>query len=104
MQDDLLRIEVEVSGIDGSNLRAAFAADPRARFVERRNLSGADASWVVIATLAVNHIAQALPHLVQMSMRNRVKRIRVGDVEIENPTPEDLELLLLRKRLAEPRL
>jgi hypothetical protein len=38
LPDDLLRFEVECSGIDASELRVALAADPRARFVERRSL------------------------------------------------------------------
>jgi hypothetical protein len=101
LPDELLRFEVEASGSDESDLRAAFSAAPRARFVERRNLSGADASWVVIATLASNLVAQTLPLLFQLAQRNRVKRIKIDNIEIENPTAEDLEMF--RKRLAEPR-
>lgn len=46
---------------------------------------------IVIANLA----AQALPHVLgfvkDYLATKQVKKIKVGDLEIENPTPEDLQ-------------
>lgn len=56
----------------------------------RRNLDGETATWIVAATLS----GQALPHILaflEASLsRRRVKRIKFGEFEIENPGKEDL--------------
>ncbi len=59
---------------------------------ERRNLDGDTAMWILIANLSV----QALPHILAFLKDylpgKRVTKIKVGDLEIENPTPADLQL------------
>jgi hypothetical protein len=60
---------------------------------ERKNLAGETAAWIVIATVA----GQVLPHILgvvkEYLSNNRVKKFVVGDIEIENPSPEDIERL-----------
>jgi hypothetical protein len=60
---------------------------------ERRNLDGTAPLWITIATLSL----QALPPLLNfLSSLRRPKlptRIKIGDIEIENPTEEDMERL-----------
>lgn len=69
-------------------------------FLESDNLGGDEATWIVLATLAV----QALPHLVTLLQgltgRSGSRKYVFGDVTIENPSPRDLELLhaMLAKR------
>ncbi|MDQ6946789.1 MAG: hypothetical protein M3256_11115 [Actinomycetota bacterium] len=57
----------------------------------KRNLDGETATWIVVATLG----GQILPHLLTFLQTTiggrRVKRIKWGDLEIENPSKEDLE-------------
>lgn len=74
-------------------------------FLERNNLGGDGATWIVVATLAV----QALPHLVTMLQsltgRDGSREVIIGDITIKNPSPRDLELLraMLAQRASESR-
>ncbi len=58
----------------------------------KRNIDGETATWIVAATLS----GQALPHVLTFLSgvvgNGRVKKIKVGDWEVENPTKRDLEL------------
>lgn len=69
----------------------ALYPDCQSRLTRPRNLDGDTAAWIVIATLA----AQALPHFLRgikdHFAAKKVKRIKIGDWEVENPTPEMLE-------------
>ena len=71
-------------------------AGSQSRLSKRRNLDGDVAAWIVLANLA----AQALPHVLtflgQLLDRQPagVKRLKLGDIEIENPTRADVDLLL----------
>lgn len=57
----------------------------------KRNLDGETATWIVVATLG----GQLLPHVLSFLQTiiggRRVKKIKWGDLEIENPSSEDLE-------------
>jgi hypothetical protein len=74
-------------------IRQGVEAQPGARsqVSERKNLDGNTASWFLVATLA----AQTLPHVLGLIKEHlaskRIKRIKLGDMEIENPTAEDVE-------------
>ena len=79
-------------------IRSAIDAQPgcQSHLTERKNLDGDTAAWIVMATLA----GQALPHVLgfikdQLAGR-QVKKLKVGDWEVENPTPEILERFLAR--------
>ena len=70
-----------------------YATNP-IHVTERRNLDGDMASWIVIATLA----SQALPHILNFIKDyvtgNKVKRIKIGDFEVENPTSEMIDQIM----------
>src|SRR5579864_5047591 len=74
------------------DLRRELDAQPgtSSTVTPRRNLDGDTAAWIVIANLA----GQALPHILTFLQTylngKRVKRIRIGDIEVENPSPEDI--------------
>lgn len=74
-------------------IRNEIDAQPgsESQLTERKNLDGSAAAWIVIANLA----AQALPHILgfvkDYLATKQVKKIKVGDLEIENPTTEDVE-------------
>jgi hypothetical protein len=71
------------------------------RSVRPQNLDGNTAAWVVIATLGAQVIPYFLTFLSDELKRHRVERVKIGDVEIEHPSQEDLRLLrqMLHKRL-----
>jgi hypothetical protein len=58
---------------------------------ERRNLDGDTAMWLLIANLAVQALPPILTFLKDYLPGKRVTKIKIGDLEIENPTPADLE-------------
>ncbi|HEX6282393.1 MAG TPA: hypothetical protein VFZ67_09220 [Nitrososphaera sp.] len=95
MQDGTKSIIIEGSKEIISDIRSEINTMPDAmcKVSERRNLDGSAAVWIAIATLSV----QALPHILSfITSRGRPKlptRIKVGDIEIENPTEEDLDRL-----------
>jgi len=77
-------------------IRSAIEAQPgsRAQASARRNIDGSTATWIVVANLSL----QALPHiigLIKHYLPNRqVTKIKWGDREVENPTPELIDRLL----------
>jgi hypothetical protein len=79
------------------SIRNQIDAHPgsQSRVSERKNLDGNTAAWIVIATLA----GQALPHVLTFIKEHlaskRVKKIKVGDWEVENPTPEMIDRFLV---------
>jgi hypothetical protein len=63
----------------------------QSHITERKNLDGNTATWIVIASIA----GQALPHVLgfikDYLATKQVKKIKVGDWEAENPTPDMVE-------------
>jgi hypothetical protein len=102
MEPDVLTVVIDCDGEAVDELRTTLSAERPPQFIERRNLSGDAATWIVVATLAVQSISPLLTFLAQWRGLTRVKRIKIGDIEIENPSQEDLELLRARMRAAAP--
>jgi hypothetical protein len=65
----------------------------------RRNLDGSAAAWIVVATLSVQALPQVLTFLKDLLQMHKIKTIKVGDIEIENPTAQLVEELSSRMRL-----
>jgi hypothetical protein len=83
---------------DAETLRAT--AD--ARVFERKNLGGDAAAWLVFASLLAPQVPAVLTFVRGLADRNRVSSIKVGDVEIVNPTPDQVERLLAGHRPGTP--
>jgi hypothetical protein len=96
MDSGSIRLTIHCDERATEDLRSLLGPDTESQFIERRNLSGEAATWIVIATL----VAQGLPHVLEFLIKwrelGRVKRIRIGDVEIENPSEDDLARLRAR--------
>lgn len=77
-------------------IRNVIDAQPgsQSHVTQRRNLDGDTAAWIVIASLA----SQTLPHVLgfvkDYLATKQIKKIKVGDWEVENPTPEIVERFL----------
>lgn len=87
-------ILIECSQDTAFELRQELAtrADQKYQISERKNLDGADATWIIVATMTL----QALPHILGFLSARRPKlptKIKVGEIEIENPSKEDIERL-----------
>jgi hypothetical protein len=97
---DPVKLVIDCDDQASQDLRAMLGPDDRPQFIERRNLSGDAAAWIVIATLAVRGLPHILDFLIKWRELSRVKRIKIGEIEIENPSSADL--VQLRTRLAAP--
>ena len=60
----------------------------------RKNLDGDTAAWIVVASLST----QALPHVLSFIKdilgKDKVKKLKFRDWEVENPTPEMIDKFL----------
>jgi hypothetical protein len=100
MTESTQTIVITCSKDIGTAIRAEIDSQPgsRSEIQERKNLEGVTAAWIVVATLAT----QALPHILTFIAKyirpGDVTKIKIKDgdreIEIENPTPEQVELLL----------
>lgn len=81
---------------DAENLRAALSAGAPdcVHVFARKNLGGDAATWLVLASVLAPQIPAVLAFVRELADRKRVSSIKVGDVEIVNPTPEQVEQLL----------
>lgn len=96
------RVEVLIATFDEDDadaLRAALgpAAPEGVHVFERKNLGGDAAAWLVVASLLIPQIPAVLTFVQGLVDRDRVRSIKVGDVEIVNPTPEQVEQLLAER-------
>lgn len=63
---------------------------------EQRALDGGAAEWVVFATMAAPVVKTVLDMLLRYVERDRVKSLKYGELEIENPSKEDVQRILDR--------
>ena len=52
------------------------------------------ATWVVAGTVAIRTMPRVIEALREFLTRNNVRQIRIGDVSITNPRPEDTDKLI----------
>lgn len=62
----------------------------------RRNLDGSAAPWVVAGLTTLSSLPAIMRALSQFLTRNSVKRLEYGDFAIENPRPEDVDVIIGR--------
>jgi hypothetical protein len=60
------------------------------RIVKKENLVGGGAEWVVVATLAIKMLPQILDALGRFVEKWRVRSIKIGNIEIRNPSVSDI--------------
>lgn len=93
------RLEVLIATADKDDAGALCAvlvpaAPEGVHMFERKNLGGDAAAWLVLASLLAPQIPAVLTFVRGLADRNRISSIKVGDVEIVNPTAEQVERLL----------
>ena len=69
-------------------------ASGQSQLTERRNLSGEAATWIVVASLAAQTLPSILTFIRDYTASRRITKLKIGDWEVENPTPEILERFL----------
>jgi len=63
------------------------------RLMEKKNLDGSSVS-VIMITIAIPLIQQILTFVKEYANQGRVKKIKVGDIEIENPSDQLVQAMI----------
>jgi hypothetical protein len=63
---------------------------------ERRNFDGSEPTWIVIAQLSAQMLPAVLTFITSLRGPRLPRKLKIGEVEIENPTERDIELALAR--------
>lgn len=61
------------------------------RVAEKQNLDGSPAGWLVVAAVSVRTLPAILDAIGRLIQLYRVKSIKVGELEVENPTRADVD-------------
>lgn len=93
MQAEVETIVITSTKEAAEAIRSEIDAQPGSQsdLTPRRNLDGDVATWLLIANLAVQSLPHILGFLKDYLATKQVKKIVLGDLEIENPAPEDLK-------------
>ena len=76
-----------------------------ARVAEKQNLDGSPAGWLVLAVVTIRTLPAILDAVGRLIQLRGVKSIRIGEVEMENPTRADVDDLknsFLTRRIIPP--
>jgi hypothetical protein len=63
---------------------------------ERRDFDGSEPTWIVIAQLSAQVLPAVLTFIASLRGPRLPRKLKIGEVEIENPTERDIELALAR--------
>ena len=94
-KNDSTSIIIEVSEETVSDIRSEVGNIPNStcNVLERRNLDGSPATWMAITTLSLQALPQIISFIASLRKPKLPTKIKVGNIEIENPTEEDVERL-----------
>ena len=68
----------------------------------REGLGGMFADFITVLQAASPIVAAALPLIIERARQKKVRRVRFGDFEVENPTDEQVRTLWKRFLAANP--
>ena len=88
-----LMISGDQKAIQAIKNRAEELSGETVRLVEKKNLDGSSVSMIMI-TIAIPLIQQILTFVKEYAIERRVKRIKVGDIEIENPSEQLVQAMI----------
>ncbi|HZG44913.1 MAG TPA: hypothetical protein VEZ41_01415 [Allosphingosinicella sp.] len=96
MTADSVVIIVEAEGDPDPELKVALAGatGSEVRVVQKHGLTGEVASWLLIGNFVVTTLATLTPIFLNHLKDRRVKSIKVGDLVVENPKPDDIAAIL----------
>jgi hypothetical protein len=86
---------VAFSDEESANAFAALATDRNAKVARRQNLTGDQATWIVLANITLTALPHLLAFLKDRRDNGKVKKFVIpGVCEIENPTPSQVDELM----------
>lgn len=68
------------------------------RVVKKENLAGGGAEWVVVATTAIAVLPRILDAVGRLIQKSKVRSIKIGTIEVRNPSPSDIRDIRSRFR------
>jgi hypothetical protein len=72
-------------------------------FIQKREgLGGIVADFITMLQAAAPIVAAVMPFVIERARQKKVRRLRFGDFEIENPTDEQVRALWERFQTADP--
>ncbi|GAA0765499.1 hypothetical protein LRH25_09145 [Ideonella azotifigens] len=92
-QSELLVLSGPKEAITAFHREVAAQPGSESALTERKNFDGNSQTWLAIANVAVLALPHILGFIKDLVTRRQVKKIKIGDVEIENPSAEDIERL-----------
>lgn len=77
-------------------IRNEIATQPgsQSHITERKNLDGDTAMWILIASLSVQALPPIFAFLKDYLPGKRVTKVKVGEIEVDNPTSAIVQQLL----------
>lgn len=82
----------QTASVIHQSLPAELAGD--IALTSRRALDGDMATWMLIGTLATTNLKVVLNSILTLVQLRQVRSIKVGEVEVHNPSRADVERLL----------
>ncbi|MBQ1025828.1 hypothetical protein [Micromonospora sp. C95] len=78
---------------DVDSLKAALyhEADAQSKIYGRKGLEGSIAEWTLLIVASSQGLVAIANCILRWQDRRKIKRIKYGDIEIENPTDEDIK-------------
>ncbi len=61
--------------------------------LQRENFDGSSATWLVVLTTAITTLPKILDGLVKVIEAVKIRTVRIGKIEIRNPTAPDIRAL-----------
>jgi len=93
MNDVTLAVECDSQASVGLSADLQAAANSQVVSAQKKHLDGSPASTLQIVQVAASMMAAVAPIIAAYISNRRVKKIKLGSIEIENPTSEQWETL-----------
>jgi hypothetical protein len=93
-EDNLLILNCDEEIALGVKLLIDSQSGCQSQATPRKNLDGSVAEWILVANLITTAIPPVLGFLKDYLKMNRVKKIKIKGVEIENPTDEQVSQVM----------
>jgi len=103
MQEVLLTVESDEATSNQLREEMAKITGQEAQVQKRENLGGMFADFITILQAVSPIVAAVVPLVIDQARQKKVRRIRFGEFEVENPTDEQVRTLWERYLAANPK-
>lgn len=93
-----LSVSIEPGVTEEERLALERVSGSHIDVTEKRGITGETAAWVLVTGFAVQALPHILAFLIGTADTKKVKRIKCGNFEVENPTPEMISVFMEKLR------